>query len=99
MINAVTVSNPAHRRSAWERLCRAVITTMCIRWLQVQGFRVLRIEQDHALPRIFIGAGPLCEALLGEGATSHFERGIGFQRRYKQVMLADCEVRWNEGEA
>lgn len=97
MLNAATLASPTRIHTAAQRFRRAVAVAMATRILSATGFRVLRIEQDHARPRIFISADPLCATL--EGATSHFERSAGAERRYKQINLLECEVRWAEGGA
>jgi hypothetical protein len=64
----------------------------CKRWLRVQGFSVMRVEQGAIAPRIVVHESPLCKKM--DGTISAFERGPKGERRYSFCMRFGCEVRW-----
>lgn len=77
-----------------QRLDIAERADRCVKWLKIQGFEVLRVEQG---PRIIIRTCPLCDKF--EGAIETYERNLQAAHRYKKVMRLDCEVRWEIGGA
>lgn len=72
-----------------QTACHAV---SCLRWLRLHGFEVLKVEDGHSMPRIYVRAGAACAVL--EGAVRAYEHIGNFERRYYTVVRHDCEIRW-----
>lgn len=98
LITTPTRQHEIARQEAWQRHRIADQADPCVRWLKVQGFRVLRVERGALGPRVIINDSPLCKHL--EGVVAAYERGPEGERRYSFVRRMDCEVRWyHDGEA
>ena len=84
--------------TAAQRMEIAARADYCVKWLQAQGFEVLRVEATRRNPRVNIRTSPLCEQL--EGAVRMYERLHSKpEKRYWVAIRFDCEVRWMESGA
>lgn len=98
--------------AAEQRRQIATKADYCVKWLKVQGFDVLRVEQGAVGPRIIIRTSPLCKQLdgtvsaysriccanTGAARRTATEKSSKSEQRYSFAFRFDCEVRWMEGE-
>lgn len=92
LIESSTQQREVALMAAEQRRIIATKADYCVRWLKVQGFEVVRVEQGAVGPRIIIRHSPLCKQL--DGTVSAYERSKKAEQRYSFAFRFDCEVRW-----
>ena len=78
--------------NAVERLQIAQVAGYCVRWLQVNGIKVLRVGGDTAQPCIIVKHNAMCDRF--DDIVHAYERGEWGERRTGWVFRFGCQIKW-----